>query len=154
MVSSKPPWQMHLTAHCEILDGDMSLLHKQSVKMHIGELSPSDYCMPAVCDKGVREFWGFLKRHSKQGINFYPHVADAKVKRAEEVLIGSHSMCSTAYTAVLRSSRSRWGSADISCLQKHSAHIAEIFLWLPLPRDVLLQPEGLSIGKVETGLAV
>lgn len=86
MVSSKPPWQMHLTAHCEILDGDMSLLHKQSVKMHIGELSPSDYCMPAVCDKGVREFWGFLKRHSKQGINFYPHVADAKVKRAEEVL--------------------------------------------------------------------
>jgi Pheophorbide a oxygenase len=85
-IEAQPVWMRQCFMLSEILDGDMLFLHRQSLKIHNKKLSPKEYFTPAACDMGVTELWKFLRKHSKGGINYYPHVADTAEKPPEEVL--------------------------------------------------------------------
>jgi hypothetical protein len=104
IVNATPKWLGHIAGPAKILDGDMKFLNRQSTQILNGELTPGfDYFMPAACDKGTHQLWSFMRKYSPGGINYYPHVAEAKPKTSEECLdrLSQHTLhckyCMGAY---------------------------------------------------------
>lgn len=89
-LKSQPVWKDHIFSRSAILDGDMMFLNRQSSQIINGQLSFKDYFTPAACDMGVRELWKHLSKHSRDGVNYYPHVADTNPK-AREVALDRYS---------------------------------------------------------------